>query len=86
MLKSDGSRFLWKVLGKKSPKIGYFAFFENFNKNKSFFNSCLSIANFMLCKILVLELLHKMLLANQIAGSFKVMCKKMRDQVDFCLR
>ena len=35
MVKSDGPRFLWKIpfwqnLGKKGPKIAYFAFSENF--------------------------------------------------------
>ena len=35
MLKSDGTRFLWKIhfcpnLGKKGPKIGYFVFFGKF--------------------------------------------------------
>ena len=35
MLKSDAARFFWKIrfcpyLGKKGPKVGCFAFFENF--------------------------------------------------------
>ena len=52
-------------------------------QNENYFDSWLSIANPISGKILVLELLPKMFLANQIAGLFKVfyLPKKLRVQV-----
>ena len=71
--------FLCKF-GQKGFQMGNFAFFENFvicfslkkRQNGSSFNSLFFVRNLIPDKILVLELLAKMFLTNQIAGFFKV--------------
>ena len=80
MVNSDGTRFLWKIhfcpnLDKKGPKNKlFYIFLKNLsfvlpknNAKWNFFNSSISIVNPMSGKILVRELLPKMLFTNQIA-------------------
>ena len=68
-----------QIWAKITLKLKYFLFFEKFvnfflkaMQNESSFDSWRSIANPMSGKSLVLELLPKMFVANQIAGFFKV--------------
>ena len=74
MLKSGSLKKIqfYPNLGKNGPGIGYFAFFENlsfvFSKNNAkwkFFNFSLSITNLKSGKLLILELLPKMVLTNR---------------------
>ena len=68
-----------QIWAKITLKLKYFLFFEKFvifflkpMQHESSFDSWRSIANLMSGKSLVLELLPKMFVANQIAGFFKV--------------